>query len=849
MTDPITIKNNFLKAREELFNNSSLLKNSFKFCTNYSLLVEEYIYKTVKKLTGSIVLVSTGSFCRRELSPFSDIDVMFIVESVDDYRDVIQKTITYLWDCGIEVSHTVRDFSDVERLLKEDLQSLTQFFETRYIIGNRVMFEKWNKQVISLLDEEIKILQIKELIKDIKARHQKYGTSPKMLEPNVKFSSGGLRDLHSLEWIFCMMNKSIISDQNEVTQTEIFISKLLETNYISDSGAKRLIESYEFILRVRNHLHLLHNRKVDRLEFNDQEKLSQIFSFGTINEFMSKYFESSNIINRFCWTMIKSYEEVISHPLPSDLTIKLDDDFSLKGNVISLTEKINLSMSEILRAFFYRALHNARFDRELRSQIIESVIDFANLKITKQSSVFFREILRLPHNVGKTFYVMNELGVLASYLPEFKELIGFFQPGVYHCYTADEHTLIALKNLEDLETNENQLGIIFNSIKRKDLLFLSVLLHDIAKPISISGHEIIGAEIAASIMDRLGYNNSEIELVSFLVRHHLTMEQTAFRRNINDAVTLNNFSSLFKSIESLDMLYLLTYADLSAVNSIVWTNWKSELLYQLYRKTRLMLVDKISGEELLYSDALKALNEIDAESDELVKNHIQSFNDYSYIHSFSSEEINKHIHEIELGLNVSVSFSESNETTLITVITKDSNSLLSRLCGAISINDLNIHTAKIFTRKDGIIIDTFTVTDYRTGQKVQNSSYEKIKKNIELAVSNELPIGIEFNKVKSKWWRLENKLFRKKSKIKIEFEDHNKYTIIDVYSPDRLGLLYQITKKLNELGLSIYFAKIATKSDDVVDAFYVLDYDGNKISSDRYELITVELTKSIEELL
>jgi [protein-PII] uridylyltransferase len=849
MTDSATIKNNFLAAREELFNDSSLLKNSFRFCTQYSLMVEEFIYRTVKKLDGEIVLASAGSFSRRELSPYSDIDVMFIVESVDKYKDVIQSTVTYLWDCGLEVSHTVRDFSDIKEIENNDLHSLTQLFETRFITGSRMTYKKWNGQVIKLLDDQTKLSQINNLIGDIKERHRKYGTSPKVLEPNVKFSSGGLRDLHSLEWIFCLMNKSVINSQHEITQTEFFIGKLKEDNFLSESGAQRLLASYEFILNVRNHLHLLHNRKVDRLEFSDQEKIFESLDFKNLNSFMAKYFESSNIINRFCWTMLKSYEESISNPLPSDLSIKLDDDYSLKGRVISLAVNRTLNISEILRAFFYRGMHNARFDRDLRSQIIESVFDKSNLNVSENSSVFFREILKLPQNVGNTLYVMNELGVLGAYLPEFKELIGFFQPGVYHCYTADEHTLIALKNLEELENADNQLGIIFNSIQRKDILFLSVLFHDIAKPISISGHEILGAEIAASIMERLCYNQTEIEQVRFLVYHHLIMEQTAFRRNIFDAVTLNNFAALFPSIELLDMLYLLTYADLSAVNPMVWTNWKSELLYQLYRKTRMMLEDKISAEELLYSDVQKALDNMDTTSDESLKNHIESFNDYSYIHAFSSEEINLHIQEIERGQNVSITFSENKGTTLITVITKDSPSLLSRLCGAISINDLNIHTAKIFTRKDGIIIDTFSVTDYRTNSKVEPNKHEKIINDIELAVSNQLPIGVEFNKVRNKWWRFESKLFRRRSKIKIKFEDHDKYTIIDVYSPDCLGLLYQITRKLNEIGLSVYFAKIATKSDDVVDAFYVLDYDGNKISSDRYELITVELTKSIEELL
>ena len=221
----------------------------------------------------------------------------------------------------------------------------------------------------------------------------------------------------------------------------------------------------------------------------------------------------------------------------------------------------------------------------------------------------------------------------------------------------------------------------------------------------------------------------------------------------------------------------------------------------------------------------------------------------SYLHHFSPEEINQHIEEIEKGSPVSVFFKVEGAFTVVTIITRDSEALLSRMCGALSINDLNIHDAKIFTRKDGIVIDSFNVSDFRTGGTVEEERYSKITNDVYLAVENELQITKEFSQIKSKWWRIENKLFKRKGKIKIAFEKHDKFTIIDVYSPDRLGLLYQITKKMNELGLSIYFAKISTKGDDVVDSFYILDRNRKKISTDVNELITHELTQTIEEML
>ncbi len=201
------------------------------------------------------------------------------------------------------------------------------------------------------------------------------------------------------------------------------------------------------------------------------------------------------------------------------------------------------------------------------------------------------------------------------------------------------------------------------------------------------------------------------------------------------------------------------------------------------------------------------------------------------------------------GRAVSVLFKELNDFTNITVITKDSPSLLSKLCGVLSVNDVNIHDAKIFTRRDGIVIDTFNVTDFRTHKKIEEERYGKIESDFKDVTNGLMQLNQEFARMKSKWWRIENKFFKRTGKVKIEFEDHEKYTIIDVFSPDRLGFLYQVTSKLNELGLNIYFAKISTKGDDIVDSFYVLNQQGKKVSTNEYDLIKTELTETINQML
>jgi len=856
MIETGNIKKEFISKRDKLFQENHRQKDSFQFSLSYSLLVEEYIHRLSTDEKFDFVLASAGSFSRRELSPYSDIDLMFITDSVDDNKVKISKLVTKFWDNGLEASHTVREFSDIQKYLETDLHTYTQFFETRFLLGKESLYKEWNKILFSQIDDDVKAKLINGLYEDINLRYEKYGESPKVLEPNVKNSAGGLRDFQAIEWMYILMNKTLLNKQVEMTQAEIFIDLLRENKYTTVNECSRLLQSYKLIIAVRNMMHLTSGQKNDRFEFNAQKKISSmlIHRKDALSSFMHEYFNAANVINRFSKSMIKKFQEETTNPLPDSLAINLDEDFILKGKTISLNDHSKLNLSDILRSFYYRGIYSAHFDENLRSTITEIVEDYKAEGLNEaESSVFFREILRLPKNVGQTLSVMNELGVLKAFMPEFKDLIGFLQHGVYHCYTADEHTIITIQNLEKLEKDTSPLGKIYNNLKDKEILHLGLLFHDIAKPIDISGHEIIGAEMASSIMHRLGYSDEEIENVTFLVRNHLVMEQVAFRRNLNDPETLNNFTSRFSSIKQLDLLYLVTYADLSAVNPAVWTSWKSDLLAELYKKSRAMIEDQISGEELLISSIyiepkeISKLSKIISESN--VQEHIESINDISYAHQFSDLEIAKHVEEIQKGVEVSVLFKEFDDFTNVTIITTDSPSLLSKLCGVLSINDANIHDAKIFTRKDGIVIDNFIVTDFRTHSKIDIERYPKIEQDFKNVVTGMLQLNKEFANMKSKWWRIETKFFKRAGKIKIAFEKHEKYTIIDVFSPDRLGFLYQATSKMNTLGLSIYFAKISTKGDDIVDSFYVLDRNGKKISPDIYEYIKTELTESITQML
>lgn len=853
----IEIKKGFLKERENLFNKFTGKADALIFSKNYTVLIEDTIRIIIGDRKIPFALASAGSFSRRELSPYSDIDIIIISKSIENDQEEIKNLITDLWDAGIEASHTVRELSDINKYLTTDLHTFTQFFETRFITGNSALYNQWNDELLNKIDESTKKLLITNYIEDIRQRHSKYGDSPKMLEPNVKMTAGGLRDFQSIEWMMMISNKQLLNSQYELTQAEIFINHLNKNKLTTAAECKRLLDSYKMVLSIRHLLHITTKSKTDRFEFSQQKQLALSFGYkeDELMQFMKNYFNAANIIFRVSHSIIKKYKVEFVNPIPDSLAYDLDEDFYIKNKVIFLKKQDPLSLSDIFRVFYYRAFHNAGFDDYLRTKIIDATENSEENNWSQpESSVFFREILKLPRHVGSTLTIMNELGVLGAFLPEFADLNGFMQHGVYHCYTADEHTLITIKNLEKLSNQNSAFGKIYNSISDKETLNLALLLHDIAKPVSISGHEIIGAEMASSILIRLGYEEEEINRVCFLVKNHLLMEQVAFRRNLNDPETLNNFTSKFSSLEQLDQLYLITYADLSAVNPAVWTSWKSELLSELYRKSKAMLQDKISGEQLLYSTIYSTPKDITKFSDKITESNVQDHfdslhDDLGYMNHFTDEEIALHIEEIEKGEKLSVLFHDLGDFTNVTVITKDFPSLLSKLCGVFAINDVNIHSAKIFTRKDGTVIDTFLVTDFKTHKALEQTSYDKIKEDFHSVINGFMQLHTEVAKLKSRWWRIENKLFKRTGQINIAFEKHDRYTIIDVHSPDRLGFLYHITNKMNELGLIIYFAKISTKGDDIVDSFYVLDRNGHKVSQSDFEFIKSELINTINQIL
>jgi [protein-PII] uridylyltransferase len=623
----------------------------------------------------------------------------------------------------------------------------------------------------------------------------------------------------------------------------------------------------EFLLRVRHEMHDRRGSLHDVLEYVLQRDVAQRLhgmpatDAGSleVERFMRNYYLHARTIYRFNQRLSQQFREFVeprrniaeSAEVLGEIFLLHDDVLSVRPDVARLE-----TAEQVFGAFVCAAENDADLDFRLRS-IIERNADVITEE-QRTSPVLgsaFRRILN-SRRVGKTLRAMNELDVLGRYIPEFADLVAFFQHNVYHYFTADEHTLIAIENVERLREQQGVLREVFRNLRRKDVLYMALLLHDIAKPRGVADHEITGVEMATSILKRIGMDDA-IPDVAFLVRHHLLMEQVAFRRNIHDPETIKEFASRFDRPERLDYLYLLTYGDLSAVNINVWTEWKSTMLQDLYLRTSEVLRRNLRGEQIAeYHQAQREAAIVDvveklsaAIPREHIERHLNGIQNDAYISLFSEQEIGEHILRSRAKEPVSAIFSHAEGHTEITVIAEDAPFALSKFCAVLTANDANIFDANVFTRDDGIIIDRFRVTATSTKLHLEQRTCNKITEDLRQVVEGRLDLDHLFQAHRHKWKRVRKTSSNPNVRIDVEFEDNPNYTIIDVYAPDSVGFLYRVTETISRLGLDIYFAKIATRVDGIVDAFYVLDRGGKTVTEPaRQETIRTEILGTIRSL-
>ena len=818
------IKNRMAQGAPTHFSPKELLRQ-------YSDIVDGIVRKTFQKAQSSVsapsvCLVAVGGYGRSELAPYSDVDLLLLYSSPQkpDLPPLIEKTLYPLWDLGLDVSCSSRSVSECLKMAQSDPYVKTGLIDSRYLDGEyeifRTLYELFSKKILHHKVREF----ADSLMKDVALRHQKYEDPAYVLEPDIKEGKGGLRDFQIGRWVIRAKYKTDRWD-----------------SILFPDQSRILDRSLQFLWALRNELHLLSGRRLDQLTFELQEKIAPILRFSPetrgIEEMMRQYHLSSQQVWNFASDML---ERVLYEPSPvkkASSTFKrkkLDPFFGMSYGEIYLLDPVTFKRdpSQLMTLFRHCQTYQAKMSFQTEEAVLES-LPFIDDRFRTSESVnqAFLSVLKKGERVEAILKMMHELGFLSRYIPEFAEIEGRVHYDLYHVHPVDIHSILTVEELIKLKTATYQkelplLTSLIQEIEKPEILFLTALLHDIGKGLE-GDHSKVGEELIVQIGVRMGLSDEDKRLMAFLVRRHLFMLEIAFRRDLHEEGTILRFANEVENPDHLKMLYLLTFADIKAVGPEAWTPWKNSLLMELFLKTSHFF------EQGKGTVALPKKEEVIRHLLKLLPPEIVS--DYEehlppqYLSSYSWEEIAHHIEmarllEREL-LRVEWSIEE-NARARVTVCTKDRYGLFSKITGSMFLNRLNILEAQIHTWANGVALDTFKVED-------STRDIERRLHQFRIDLSSVLDGTAFLRTLLSK--RQEPSIIQRKViprvpvDIRVNNQDSQFFTIVEISGEDRLGILYEITQALTDHGCDIHFARISTLGNRIVDVFYIQDEWGEKI--------------------
>ncbi|MGE5808320.1 MAG: [protein-PII] uridylyltransferase [Nitrospirota bacterium] len=776
-------------------------------------------------------LVAIGGYGRGELNPYSDIDIMFLCRDEED-RKRAPELLYLFWDAGLDVGYSVRTVKECVTLARQDIRVRTSLLESRLIAGDRALYDEFLRTMQSEVFYWKASEFIHEKVRERSETRRKYGGSIYLREPNIKEGEGGLRDFHTALWI-SFVHYRINS-----------LDELVAHGIISGGQFAVFQRSRNFLWRVRNEIHLLSGRKNDHLTFDLQERAAADFRFRdsahllAVERFMKAYFLHARNIREFSNIVV---DTVFRKPSPRwfdrKVTIGL---FSLIGRtLVSASDDLcRNDPSLVMSAFEIAQARHAVFSEHMKKLIRGCRID-DGVRTSDAAARAFLAILNNPDGLAETLTLMKDLRFLGRYLPEFRSIQALARHDYYHLYTVDEHILLAVRNLQDLWTGSYpglaSLVDAFKGLKKRWVLILAVLLHDLGKAFR-HDHERAGAELAGTVLDRIGVRGEDRERVLFLVRHHLVMASLSQRRELTDRKVIADFSRLVRDRENLAMLYLLTYADISAVNPGAWTQWKAALLQDLYMRT-LNYIEKsaivveedkarlASQAEKIRSAASRLFRPAEVEA-------LLADMPDQYILYTPTGKVLDHLAMMkrlpEEQLVIHHRHHPDRGYTELTVCAYDAYGMFYRTAGAIASKNLNILRAQVYTSKSGVMLDTFQITDAEGNLCQYEAEWDSVLAGLRSALMSKARPPEP-----GPYAQLPKRASGVTPTVEFDNDTSEAFTIIDITAQDRVGFLYQVTKALYELNLDIGSAKIVTEGSKVMDSFYVTDLLHGKISEEQ----------------
>ena len=824
-------------VREECFLMDQLIRALFDVVTGE-------IYPLPNPTSGErLALVAVGGYGRGELAPYSDIDLLFLLpyKQTPHTEQVVESLLYLLWDLGLKIGQSTRSVEECLRQAKSDLTIRTGLLEARYLWGDAALFGELKKRFDAEIVRGTAAQFVEAKLAERDERHRRVGDSRYQLEPNVKEGKGGLRDLHTLFWLAKYIYR--IDD----------VAKLVELGVLSAEESQRFARAQSFLWNVRCHLHFLTGRAEERLTFDLQGEIGRRMGYTDhagsrgVERFMKHYFlvakDVGDLTRIFC--AILEADQKGKRRLSWvrwGIGRRGLDGFVLDGERLTIPSEDFFKNDPVALLRLFHVAQQSGLDihpRALRraGQCLR-LID-RRLREDPEANRLFLEILTSRNDPETALRRMNEAGVFGRFIPDFGRVVAQMQYDMYHHYTVDEHTLFAIGILHQIESGQlkGELPLttaLAATIVSRRALYLAVLLHDIAKGRG-GDHSVLGERIALKLGPRLGLTAEETETVAWLVRWHLLMSGTAFKRDIGDPQTIGDFVGHVQSPERLKLLLLLTVADIRAVGPQVWNGWKAALLRELYHRA----VEVMSGGLTVGAQDSRVAAALAAARERLPDFSEEEFARFAkagypfYWLSFDPETHARHarlIREAEAGgapLTVETRVEPQRGVTEITLYTADHPGLFSRIAGALAVNGANIVDARIMTMSNGMALDTFWVQDLAGRPFDRPDKLARLAVVFENVLTGDLKPHREFARPPAFPSRMQ--VFTVAPRVLVDNKASASHTVIEVNGRDRPGLLFELTRELTRLSLQVSSAKISTYGEKVVDVFYVKNLFGHKV--------------------
>jgi len=789
---------------------------------------------------AAFVVVALGGYGRSELHPASDIDLMVVHDGeLSPYvRRLTQELLYTLWDLGLQIGHSLRSLEDCVAIAGTDLPSRTSMQEARFLAGDRALFGRFQR----VLTENVYRRDFEQFLEAMLAerdqRYRKHGASPYVMEPNVKESAGGLRDMHTAMWLSA--TKFGARTLRELTQKGLITERELE---LTDAALT-------FLWRVRNELHFLAGHRNDVLTRDLQPQVAKSFGYQdddtslAVERFMRDYYLHARAIHRVARRLIARCQDTLSRRHSAALR---DRQQALADGLVFIDGRLHLADQKVdrfaadptrlVKVFWHAHRLGCELSLELE-RALEAGLELIDedMRRSPVSRDLFLDICRSWGRVAVTLSQMHELGVLGRYLPEFGALTCLVQYDVYHRFSADRHSLLAVEHLEALAPGQSAesegAAQVFADVERPELLMLGMLLHDIGKAKG-HGHVAKGIPLVRELTTRVGLDPGDAALVEFLVAHHLTMSHVAQRRDIDDAKTIADFAATVGDAQRLRMLYLLTYADMRAVGPGVLTPWQAVVLHELYARTLSRLtggrVERPTRAHLAGRLHAAVRDEI---SRQAVMAHLAMMPE-RYLATTTVQRMAEHVrllHRLDATrLGTELFHHPDLGSSDLVVVTRDLPGLFSLIAGTLAAHGVNIMSAQIATRADGIAIDTFQVND-PTGEAITApGQWARVLDALRTVLAGEQSVEALLGRRRAAG-RV-TAAAPTPPRVSVDNSLSDELTVVEVKCADRLGLLYLITRTLSSLGCDIVSARIATEIDQAYDTFYVHDGRGGKIEA------------------